>query len=465
MRPARGADCISFARDGRLADARAARPREAPHRRVGYGAVAVATERIAWVVSRLTRVEDEALLRGRGRYIDDLEPVPNVRHAAILRSQLAHARIVSLDVSAALELPGVVGVLTGEDVRELSRPFPVGAPDAPPSYAAAIDVARYVGEPLAVVVARDRYVAEDALDLIVVEQEPLDPLMDALVAAETEGVVSDRSFLYGDPSAAFAAADLVVEGRYAFPRWAANPVECYGVVCDWNDAEGSLTAWANFQGPFTLHSVAAAALRLPGSRLRLITPQDSGGSFGSKAAVYPYIVLIGLASRKLGVPVRWTEDRLEHLPGGGASTAPATAPPAPVRRLRLRGRAARPSLRRRRGRRRIRPCARAGDALSDARLALRRVPRPSRRRAQSRRRHEPPPDEPHARLRRPAAVLRARADDGARGAAARSRCGGAAATQPDRPRRVSLSHTIWRPLRLRRLPRSPRRCARARPLG
>src|SRR4051794_15775914 len=324
MRPARGADCISFARDGRLADARAARRREAPHRRVGYGAVAVATERNTWVGRRLTRVEDEALLRGRGRYIDDLEPVPNVRHAAILRSQLAHARIVSLDVSAALELPGVVGVLTGEDVRELSRPFPVGAPDAPPSYAAAIDVARYVGEPLAVVVARDRYVAEDALDLIVVEQEPLDPLMDALVAAETEGVVSDRSFRYGDPGAAFAAADLVVEGRYAFPRWAANPVECYGVVCDWNDPEGSLTAWANFQGPFTLHSVAAAALRLPGSRLRLITPQDSGGSFGVKAAVYAAVVLMGLASRKLGVPVRWIEGRREQLAAGGASTQRTT---------------------------------------------------------------------------------------------------------------------------------------------
>jgi 2-furoyl-CoA dehydrogenase large subunit len=148
--------------------------------------------------------------------------------------------------------------------------------------------------------------------------------MNALVAAETDGVVSDRSFRYGDPSGAFAAADFVIEGRYAFPRWAANPVECYGVVCDWNDAEGSLTAWANFQGPFTLHSVAAAALGLPGSRLRLITPQDSGGSFGSKAAVYPYIVLIGLASRKLGVPVRWTEDRLEHLAAAAHSTARVT---------------------------------------------------------------------------------------------------------------------------------------------
>src|SRR5206468_5079172 len=134
--------------------------------------------------------------------------------------------------------------------------------------------------------------------------------------------VSDRSFSYGDPDAAFAAAELVVEERFRFPRWAGNPLECYGVVCDWNQAEGSLTAWANFQGPFTLHAVAAGALGLPGSKLRLITPPDSGGSFGTKAAVYAYVVLLGVVSKQLGVPVRWTEDRLEHL------AASASAPRA-----------------------------------------------------------------------------------------------------------------------------------------
>src|SRR5947209_2513072 len=110
--------------------------------------------------------------------MDDLQPLPNIWHAAVVRSQLAHARINSIDVSAALELPGVVGVLTGEDVAALSRPFPVGVPEAPASYAAAVGTTRYVGEPLAVVVATNRYVAEDALDLVVVDQEPLEPLMD-----------------------------------------------------------------------------------------------------------------------------------------------------------------------------------------------------------------------------------------------------------------------------------------------
>jgi 2-furoyl-CoA dehydrogenase large subunit len=277
-----------------------------------------------WVGRPLPRLEDEALLRGEGRFIDDLDPVAHARHAAVLRSPYAHARIVRLDPSAALDHPGVVGVLTGKDVAELSRPFPAGIDSPVPQYAAAVELTRYVGEPVAVAVARDRYLAEDALELIGVEYEPLEPVLDAESAAETDACVSDRSFSYGDPESAFAQADLVVSGRFHAPRWSCTPVECYGVVCDWNAAEGSLTAWANFQGPFTLHSVAAGALGLPGSKLRLITPPDSGGSFGIKSAVFGYVVLMGLASRKLGVPVRWIEDRLEHLAASSASSGRVT---------------------------------------------------------------------------------------------------------------------------------------------
>ena len=280
----------------------------------------VATETGTWVGRPVRRLEDEALLRGEGRFMDDLAPVPHAGHAAVLRSLLAHARIARLDASAALELPGVIGVLTGADVVAMSRPFPVGVDGARPYYAAAADVARYAGEPLAVVVARDRYIAEDALELIEVEYEPLEPVLDP----EAGEIASDRSFSYGDPDAAFAQADLVVEAPFHFPRWSGTPVECYGVVADWNAAAGSLTAWANFQGPFTLHSVAAGALGLPGSRLRLITPPDSGGSFGIKATVYVYVVLMGLASKHLGVPVRWIEDRIEHLAASSASTERTT---------------------------------------------------------------------------------------------------------------------------------------------
>jgi 2-furoyl-CoA dehydrogenase large subunit len=283
--------------------------------------VGIATETAMWVGRALPRLEDEILLRGEGRFLDDLDPVPNARHAAILRSPFAHARVTRLDPAAALELPGVVGVLTGEDVASMSRPFPVGVEGARPYYAAAPEVARYAGEPVAVVVAKDRYVAEDALELIEVDYEPLDPVLDA----ERGEVVSERTFSYGDPDEAFARADLVVEETFAFPRWSCTPVECYGVVADWDAAAGTLTAWANFQGPFTLHSVAAAALGLPGSKLRIITPRDSGGSFGIKSTIYVYIALMGLASRKLGVPVRWIEDRLEHLAGSSGSTARTTA--------------------------------------------------------------------------------------------------------------------------------------------
>jgi 2-furoyl-CoA dehydrogenase large subunit len=284
--------------------------------------VTTATE--PWVGRAVPRLEDEALLRGEGRFVDDLDPVPNVRHAAILRSLMPHARIRGLDASAALELPGVVGVLTGADVAAMSRPFPAGIDSGVEHLAAAHEVTRYAGEPLAVVVANDRYVAEDAVELIQVDYEPREPVLDVETAVESGACVHDRSFVYGEVDAALSRAELVVRERFRFPRWSCTPVECYGVICDWDEATGTLTAWSNFQGPFTLHSVAAAALRLPGSKLRLITPRDSGGSFGIKSAVYAYVVLIGLAARRLGVPVRWTEDRLEHLAASSASTARVT---------------------------------------------------------------------------------------------------------------------------------------------
>jgi len=281
--------------------------------------VRVATEREAWVGRSLLRVEDEALLRGEGRFIDDLEPVPHAWHAAIVRSQLAHAR-VSVDASAALDAPGVRGVLTGEDVAALSRPFPAGIESPVPHWAAAVETARYVGEPLALVVARNRYLAEDAAELVAVDYEPLE----AVVEPTDAEAIHERRFHYGDVDDALASADLVVRTTFRVPRFTGLPVECYGVVCDWDEPDGRLTAWANFQGPFTLHGVAAAALGLRGDRLRLLTPPDSGGSFGVKAAVLPYVVLVGLAARALGVPVRWTEDRMEHLAASCAATGRVT---------------------------------------------------------------------------------------------------------------------------------------------
>jgi 2-furoyl-CoA dehydrogenase large subunit len=284
---------------------------------------ALATE--SWVGRALPRFEDEALLRGRGRFLDDLDPVPGAHHAAILRSAHAHARIRRLDVAGARAMPGVTGVLTGAEVQAWTRPFPAACEATIPYWSAAAEVARYVGEPLAVVVAADRYLAEDALERIEVEYEPLAPVLDALSAAQSPPtLVSERRFSYGDPDGAFAAAAETVSGRFHFPAWSGLPLECYAVVADWQAGEERLVAWSNFQGPFTLHSVAAAALGLAGSRLRLITPPDSGGSFGIKSGVLVYVVLMGLASRKLGVPVRWTEDRLEHLAASQAASERTT---------------------------------------------------------------------------------------------------------------------------------------------
>ena len=274
-----------------------------------------------WVGRSVLRFEDDALLRGEGRFLDDLIPVARPYHAAVVRSQLAHARI-EVDVSAALRQAGVVGVLTGADVAALSRPFPAGIETGVPQYAVALDAVRYVGEPIAVVVARDRYLAEDAAELVEVDYDPLDPVLDPVAAAAAP--VHERAFSYGDVEGALARADLVVRETFTFPRFTCTPVECYAVVADWDATAGRLTAWANFQGPFTLHGVAAAALGLRGDRLRLLTPPDSGGSFGIKSSVFPYVVLIGLAARHLGVPVSWTEDRLEHLAASAASTGRTT---------------------------------------------------------------------------------------------------------------------------------------------
>ena len=260
---------------------------------------------------------------------------------------------------------------------------------------------------------------------------------------------------------ALAGADLVVSERFRFPRWSCTPVECYGVVADWSAAEGSLTAWANFQGPFTLHSVAAAALGLPGSKLRLITPPDSGGSFGIKSAVFAYVVLMGLASRKLGVPVRWIEDRLEHLAASSSASGRVTQVEA--------GFTSDGEL-----------VALRYDAIEDVGAYV-RAPEPAtlyrmhgslagayrvqnvaaRNRVVLTNTHA---ERPEPRLRRPAALPRARADDDDRGEPARDRPGRASAAQPDPTRRVPVPDAVGRALRLRRLRGLPRRRARARAL-
>lgn len=283
-----------------------------------------------WVGAAVGRKEDEALLTGQARFIDDVYPIPGICFAAVLRSPHAHARIRWVDVARARELPGVRDIITGKDVQGLIGPISsvVKAPLA--YYPIAIDKARYVGEPIAVVVADTRYVAEDACDLIHVEYEVLRAvttlrsatMRDAPVIHEAVGsnVISRRSFSYGNPDAAFAAADRVFEFSYSFPRYASTPIETFGVIAQFERAPDRYTVWSNFQGPFVVQPLMANALRVAGHRLRLITPPNSGGSFGIKQAVLSYIVLLAAVSRKAGVPVKWIEDRAEHLTAASASS-------------------------------------------------------------------------------------------------------------------------------------------------
>jgi 2-furoyl-CoA dehydrogenase large subunit len=280
-------------------------------------------KRDRWVSKNIERLEDDRLLRGRGQFIDDLKPFPNMYHAAILRSPHAHARIKNIGVEGALSMPEVVSVLTGQDVAGLSRPFIVTGPKDMEYYSCAIDKVRYVGEPVAVVVAKDRYSAEDALGLINVEYEPLpvvvDPekalLPDAPVLHEQQGsnLVMDRVFTYGDVDGAFEKADVVVKERLLFPKYASYPNETYGVIANYDADSDTITAYCNFHGPYSMHPVMAMALNTPANKLRIIVPPDVGSSFGVKITSYPYVVLICLAAKKAGVPVKWTEDRMESL--------------------------------------------------------------------------------------------------------------------------------------------------------
>ena len=233
----------------------------------------------------------------------------------------------------------VVTVLTGEDIVAWSRPFIAGVKQPMRHYALAVDRVRYTGEPVAVVVARDRYGAEDALERIEVEYRELDPVVDPVAAAAPgapllhrdvgSNVVSDRRLRYGDPDAAFASAAhrLAISVRY--PRNACTPIEGFVVVAEHLGDDG-YDVLSNFQGPFTLHPVMARALGVPGARLRLRSPRDSGGSFGVKQAVFPYVVAMCLASRKARCPVKWVEDRLEHLLAATSATNRVTTLEAAV---------------------------------------------------------------------------------------------------------------------------------------
>ena len=293
-----------------------------------------------WVGQSIPRVEDAALLSGRGRFIDDLGVRPDTQYAAMLRSPHAHADIVAIDTAAARRAPGVVAVLTGDDIKAVTGSMVVGVKAPVECWPIAVGRVRYVGEAVAVVIAADRYKAEDAADLIDARYRSRPAVVDPLAALSPQSevlhegfggnIASDRSFRYGDPERAFAEATHRISIDIRYPRNSCTPIETYGVVAEYDPSEDAFDVLANFQGPFSIHAVISRALKVPGNRLRLRTPRDSGGSFGVKQGVFPYIVLLAAASRLVGRPVKWIEDRLEHLAASVSATNRVTTLSAAV---------------------------------------------------------------------------------------------------------------------------------------
>jgi carbon-monoxide dehydrogenase large subunit len=279
----------------------------------------------SWVGTPVLRREDDRLLRGAGRFVDDMHAA-GMLHAAVFRSPFAHARITSLDVSAARALPGVHAIFTAADLGAVNRPFPVPVPHpklrAKTPMPLASDTVRYVGEPIALIVADDRYIAEDAFDHIAIDFEPLvatPSLQGALAGGDCvihpdlgDNIAARFGQSYGDVDAAFAAADVVVRERFTSDRGSGQPIETRAVFAVPDPNTGILTVWDTTQSPHVARRLMAATLDVPEDRLHVIAP-DVGGGFGPKVVFYPEEVLVPFAARALKRPVKFVEDRLEHF--------------------------------------------------------------------------------------------------------------------------------------------------------
>ena len=282
-----------------------------------------------YVGQKVIRVEDRRILTGRGKYVDDVT-LPNMLHAAFVRSPLPHARITSLDVSAARSAPGVVAVYTGDDMRALSNPITTSLAFGvkfPEFYPLVTDKVRFVGDLVVVVVADSRYQAEDACELVEVDYDPLPAVAgydDALDATKPplfdefgdNIVATNKPATFGDVDAAFAEADRVVEVTLRQHRIADVPMETRGAVADFDPSSGELTYYASTQSPHGLRLQLANTIGHPMERMRVLA-NDVGGGFGLKGGVFREDYCIAIASKQLHRPVKWIEDRNEHLLASG----------------------------------------------------------------------------------------------------------------------------------------------------
>ncbi len=286
--------------------------------------MATDSEEIRGIGHSVKRVEDDRFIRGAGNYIDDVV-LPRMLHMAILRSPYAHATLNSIDTSRAAAVPGVIAVVTGELMAQHNLAWmPTMSYDT--QAVLATDKVRFQGQEVAAVIAETAYIAKDALELIDVDYDPLEPIVTPQRSLEADAPVirTDKddqkdNHIYhwesGDKDAtdaAFAAADKVVSLDTFYPRCHPAPLETCGCVADVNAATGQATIWMTSQAPHAIRTVFALVTGLPEEKIRIISP-DLGGGFGNKVPVYPGYVVATAASLLLGRPVKWIEDRSENL--------------------------------------------------------------------------------------------------------------------------------------------------------
>ncbi len=283
-----------------------------------------------YVGQPVKRFEDPKLITGRGAFVDDIK-LPDLLHAAVLRSPYAHARIRSIDLSAARSLPGVIAILTGADIAGVLPDIPTRAMTGeravdelhPPEHPLlAKDKACYVGQAVAVVVAQDAAVARDAIEGIAIDYEPLAPVLDPELAVQSQAAVIHEALgtnvamrvrqRAGDVEAAFAQADRVIRQRYVVPRLAPAPMETRGVVAHYQPQENLLTVWNSTQAAQRVKHYLCRLLNQPEQTVRVVAP-DVGGSFGIKDCIFPEDVLIPYLAMQLGRPVKWVEERREDM--------------------------------------------------------------------------------------------------------------------------------------------------------
>jgi CO/xanthine dehydrogenase Mo-binding subunit len=277
---------------------------------------------------RIKRKEDPRFLTGRGQFVDDIEP-PGCLHAAVVRARHAHARITNVDLTEAMEVPGVVAIYLHDDLGPLDRPLPLGIPNPGLHHPRtqlplARDEVRFVGEPIALVVATSRAIAEDVADQVKVDYEPLAVVAsiadaqraDALAHPDVPGnVAADLSESVGDVDRALKDAPHVIEKQLWVERGAAQPMETRGVLALFDAFEQRLTVYDSTQSPSTIRLGMAGFFKLPDQNVNVIAP-DVGGGFGVKIAYwYPEELLVPFAAIALGRPVKWIEDRREHFIG------------------------------------------------------------------------------------------------------------------------------------------------------